>query len=607
MPQDIEACTRHVGDKADNPFALCQWMKKESRGYFAHGESFDLAGETAAFAEAGSPGTQAVIPGVHIFQAGEWQGEHYPPEALAEMVENFNRFSSGPDPLVHVPVVIGHEEEQDLLGNTGIPAVGHVEALGQRGPNLFADLSQIFPRIADLIEAGAYDHVSAEIYPPDHLPEGVDGARGHMLRRVALLGGALPHLKDLESYRGQLQRHAEKSRHTPRVTLHPLRKTWQDTAGAWACFSEVRKMADDATTQIAEQAIRDAYPDLPDELIQSFTPDQLSILAGSMAGQAAPAAAPEEAPGMEASPGEAEPGSVEMQDDLGGVLSQEGAAGAQPGRDEMITQLVGVGEDPAALQAMSDEDLQALYEQRIGMGGEAGEGAMPMAEVLSQEAGGAAVLPGGQWPSMTPMAEPESLETSMPTMESPVASPAGAPRQPTKVTMTQHFSEARVAALEARLKAAEAFARRAEQMARRKHAEGQRGLVRAFCERLVREGKAPPAEVEFGKRGEPIGPTAFALCTADTVRKFSEHGNRSALEVLMAKLDERPARYFGEQVPDPLGQGAPGGLLAPARERELLAHTRAGRRLLAERDAQQENHRAFAEALGQVIRGKLGR
>jgi len=355
-------------------------------------------------------------------------------------------------------------------------------------------------------------------------------------------------------------------------------------------------MADDATTQIAEQAIRDAYPDLPDELIQSFTPEQLSILAGSMAGQAAPAAAPEEAPGMEASPGEAEPGSVEMQDDLGGDL---GAAGATPGRDEMITQLVGVGEDPAALQAMTDEDLLALYQQRIGMGGEAGEGATPMAELPPSTS-----MP--TMPATMPMAEAESLEDTMPSMDSAVATPAGAPRQPTKVTMTQHFSEARVAALEARLKAAEAFARRAEQLARRKHAEGQRALVRSFCERLVRENKVSAAEVEFGKRGEPIGHIAFALVTADTVRKFSEHGNRSALEVLMAKLDERPARYFGEQVPDPLGQGAPGGLLAPERERELLAHTRAGRRLLAERETQAENHRAFAEALGQVIRGKLG-
>src|SRR5215471_6429191 len=469
MPADIEACTRHVGDKADNPFALCQWMKKESRGYFAHGETFDadaLAGEAAAFAEAGSPGAgQHVLRGVNVFKAGDWQGDHYSLADLDSMVSNFRRFSAGSDPLVEVPFVVGHEEDQDF---TGRPAVGWVRNLWRKGSDLFADVEQIYPKIARLIENGSYKHVSPEIYPPEHPPEGVEGVQGHMLRRLSALGGSLPHIKQLEDMDGLLRRYAEgdpEPGRALRVTLHPSRKTWQDAAGAWACFSEVRQMADDATTQIAEQAIRDAYPDLPDELIQSFTPEQLSILAGSMAGQTAPAAAPEEAPGMEASPGEAEPGSVEMQDDLGGDL---GAPGAGPGRDEMITQLVAVGEDPAALQAMSDEDLQALYQQRIGMGGEAGEGAMPMAEDM-----GTPTATPSSWP-MTPMAEPESLETSMPTMDSAVATPAGAARQPTKVTMTQHFSEARVAALEARLKAAEAFARRAEQMARRKHAEGQR-------------------------------------------------------------------------------------------------------------------------------------
>src|SRR5215471_450519 len=377
MPGMDECIARFQNDPGvDDPGALCAWMEKTGSGWFAGAEGADLDAAIAAFKELGSPvNGEIVIPKIHIMTEGTWQGDHYGPKEFQEMCENFRKFSTGPNPLVENPAVVGHEEEQ--IDFTGVPAVGWVKRLYCEGPDLFADVSQVFPPIARLIEAGAYKHVSPEIYPPDHLPEGVEGARGHMLRRVAFLGGELPHLKSIADLPDPVRLSEYTPRPALRVTLHPSGRLWDATAGAWACFSEVRQMADDATTQIAEQAIRDAYPDLPDELIQSFTPEQLSILAGSMAGQGAPSA-PEEAPGMEASPGEAEPGSVEMQDDLGGDL---GAAGAAPGRDEMITQLVGVGEDPAALQAMSDEDLLALYQQRIGM--EAGEGAMPMAEVLS--------------------------------------------------------------------------------------------------------------------------------------------------------------------------------------------------------------------------------
>ena len=59
---------------------------------------------------------------------------------------------------------------------------------------LKADIANVPPEVAKLIESGAYKKVSAEIYdePPDGIP-----STGKMLRRVAFLGGSLPEIKSL--------------------------------------------------------------------------------------------------------------------------------------------------------------------------------------------------------------------------------------------------------------------------------------------------------------------------------------------------------------------------------------------------------------------------
>jgi hypothetical protein len=492
----------------DSPYALCSWMRKEGKGYFAHGEDslpngslpFDVPAAVREFREAGSPGARIVIPNVHLFQAGRWQGQPYTPRHLAEMVENFRRFSTGPDPLVKVPVVVGHEEEQELLRNTGIPAVGHAEAIRQRGPDLFADLSQIFPDIADLIEAGAYDHVSAEIYPPDQLPEGVP-AVGHMLRRVAILGGQLPHLKVLTKMPRpvRLSERDLRPRRARPTRLHACRRVWQTDSRTWACFSEVRVMADDATEQIAATAIKQEFPGLPDGFVESLTPDQLKMLAEAMGG-----GAPQETP-----PGEGEPPAAGM---------VEWPAGLD--RQAVEAELVGMGEDQAALAAMTDDDLLALYQEKKGQ-------------------------------AATPMSEPDPFADLEDDVTTTVTPPAAA-RQPKKVTTTKQFSERDVRRLEARVAAAErrqvALDRQGQQRVRAEHAK----TVRTYAEILRDENRVSPADVEFDpKTGKPVGPVAVSLTVASPVRKFGE-GGKSELDVVFETFRKRPPRVFREQVPDPL-------------------------------------------------------
>jgi hypothetical protein len=565
MPEDIEACVKALEGKegVSEPYALCNWMKSEGKGYFAHGEAFDVGAAAREFADQqrqkGAAG-EIILPKIHLMTEGPWQGNWYGPREFDEMIANFRRFSSGSDPLVENPAVIGHEEDQ--LEFTGLPAVGWIKRLYREGPELYCDASQVFPDIADLIEAGAYKHVSPEIYPPDKLPEGVP-ARGHMLRRVAFLGGELPHIKQLADLPRpvRLSERDLRPRRTCPTRLHVGRRLWHADAGAWACFSEVIKMADDAVEQIATAAIKQEFPRLPDALIESFTPEQMKMVAEAIGGGAPP----------ETPPGEGEP-------PVPGMV--EWPAGLD--RQAVEAELVGMGEDQAALAAMTDDDLLALYQQKTG------GSATPMSEPPPPEP-----------PVDEPPPEEEPVSIPMPT---PAPAPA-ARRQPAKVTVTQQFSERRLATLERRLKAAETLARRQEQAARQRLAEEQRGQIRAFCERLVRDGRLSPAQVDMGRDGlTPTGPAVKALYAADAVRKFSD--GKTALQLQMEAYEALPPRRFGEQVPDPI-QGNAGGALAPERERQLLSYTRAGRRLLAERARQEQSHRAFAETLGQVIHQRV--
>jgi hypothetical protein len=431
-------------------------------------------------------------------------------------------------PLVEPTVVIGHEEEQELLQNTGIPAVGWVVGLRHKGTKLRADLSQIFPDIAKLIEAGAFKHVSAEIYPKDRPPEGVP-AKGCMLRRVALLGGQLPHIKsladlppagpagvirdveifqegywqgewygpaDLDDMVHNFERFSRPSRRfaeylllrTPRLgRLHPTRRVWQNTSRTWACFSEVRQMADTALRDAAVGAIKASHPDLSDDFLASLSDEQLAMLA-----------APTETPPEE--------GGTQMQD--------------MPSREQMIADLVALGEDRAALEAMTDEDLMRLWQEKKGTA---------MSDTTATTA----------TRTLTPEEEESQRQRQ---------------RQPTKVTTTQQFSEQRLTALERRLAVAEREQRRQDRLNRLKEAQTKKALIKSFCEVLKGSGKASAADVEFdAKTGEPVGAIAYALSVANGVRKFGED-TKSDLEVLMEKLEQRPARRFGELIPDPLKQ-----------------------------------------------------
>lgn len=215
------------------------------------------------------------IQGVEIFADGPHRGKNYTPQDLQDIADNFHRYSA-PDArkvYLNVPVVKGHDEDQEYLQRTDIPADGWVTNVYVQGGGLFADFDHVPPKTATLLKQKRYGPVSAEIY--DEPPEGIPGAAGKMLRRVALLGGDIPEVKGLKGMPDP-QPYSEgaiASRRRGRLTYAGRVKL---PGGVWACFSEVRvakpvrRMAEGdmprrrgKRAEVGDQVTVDAPPDDP--------------------------------------------------------------------------------------------------------------------------------------------------------------------------------------------------------------------------------------------------------------------------------------------------------------------------------------------------------
>jgi len=424
------------------------------------------------------------IKNCEVFQAGTHRGEVYTEADLDAMARNFAAARGTIDP----PLVVGHEEHQPLaegtgLDNTGIPAMGWVSRVWRQGSKLFADFAGVPKLLADAIRNRLYRKVSAEIY--DEPPEGSPpGCKGKMLRRVALLGGELPQVKSLADLPGPEQfgerRGGDLRPRGGAWQTGPALTGWRLTGAATSTrrgkllqtFSEAQPMDREAMTTalLAAGWSQEEIDAIKDDAALGV------IVAHTMQG-----AAPVEA----AEPGEAAPAVTDNAD--------------MPTPDQMIADLVALGMDQAQLQAMSPEDLMALWQEKKG----------------------------------TTMAatQPAAVVTR------PVEPTAPAPAAPKQVTYK--FAEDRLNAIEVR------FAR-AEQMSAKRLADEKLASVKAFCERMKAAGKLLPAEEEAGM-------VDFAMSLdAVAVRKFSDGKSGTQLDRWMAQIEARPELVkFGERLKQP--------------------------------------------------------
>lgn len=198
-------------------------------GHEEHIHGSRLAHHSESFAEGGT------IKGAEIFRAGIHRGKEYTPENLDEMIENFRQNSAGDKPSMRVPAVLGHEENQEYLDRTDIPAAAWVSNIYRDGPILKADFEDVDPTIEKLIKGKRYRTISAEVY--DDPPEGLSG-QGKMLRRVAFLGGEIPQIKSLKDIPMPM---SERGGKWERVAIRFRELVKCDKFGCYVTFSEVNQ------------------------------------------------------------------------------------------------------------------------------------------------------------------------------------------------------------------------------------------------------------------------------------------------------------------------------------------------------------------------------
>ncbi|MDO8838012.1 MAG: hypothetical protein Q7V31_03725 [Parvibaculum sp.] len=120
-------------------------------------------------------------PGTHTPMSGK-------PIAFSEEV--VKAIAAAYDPARHeAPVVIGHPRDDG-------PAWGWVKGLEFRDGALVAELDQVDPAFAEIVEAGRFKKVSASFYPADHPSNPTPGQLA--LRHVGVLGATAPGVKGLK-------------------------------------------------------------------------------------------------------------------------------------------------------------------------------------------------------------------------------------------------------------------------------------------------------------------------------------------------------------------------------------------------------------------------
>lgn len=127
----------------------------------------------------------ADINGVEIFAEGVWNGHNITQDVLKNIVDAFKSTKD----FIKPSLKLGHNTEQSLLKNDGLPAAGWVSNVYIRGKKLLADFTDIPDKIFELIKRKAYRKVSVEIFSGYSF----DGKTyPTLLGAVALLGADMP-------------------------------------------------------------------------------------------------------------------------------------------------------------------------------------------------------------------------------------------------------------------------------------------------------------------------------------------------------------------------------------------------------------------------------
>jgi hypothetical protein len=489
------------------------------------------------------------VPGVEIFATGRYRGSVWDLADLDQMAKNARLLGPSGKNLLRPPVVYGHEEQQEFLDRTDWPAAGWLNCdtvrvrryrdadTGKIEGILIGDFEDVNPVTAAALKSKRYRKVSSEIY--DDFASDHGQTFGKTLRRIALLGGDLPQVKRLKDVPQPISAHSECRHLVPGDAV-------RTAEGTWICFAEAVGVDRNQLTA----AVKAGLPNLSNAFLDGLTDDKLAELVKSVPTpeQPQPQAAPVTPPGMPA-----QPVAPMIPPD---PYSQEFA---DMSREELVAALTEMGQDAAELEAMPDEELQALYDElkaeADGGGGaveEMGDPATMSREEMIAELAGA-----GQDPAALEAMPDEELRalyaqvTGGATAAAPAAAPVVPMSEKTKPTQTVQKESAK---LLKNLQKLNTFAERENRRLKAVAQQAKRRDAESFCEQLVKDGRVTVAQATAF-----VKPLLLLLDDSHPVHKFTEGGVTRKLSAFALKKRElaklAPVIRFGER----LSSDAPDG------------------------------------------------
>jgi hypothetical protein len=540
-------------------------------------------------ADANAARPQAVaykLPGVKLFASGTYRGKEWTPEFIRQMERNAKALGPGGLKLLVPPAAPGHEDDdgwQEFVGEvsapgprvrTDEPAAGWVDpATVKAVPDpehkghliLTGDVVNVPAEMAEKIRSGEYRFGSSEIY--DDFLDDFGNAHGKTLRKFSFLGGEVPQVKRL----GPLPRPV------PQTSL----KVFSERGDGRRRFIRVRsERRGQSIHHYAETvsmdrqqmmtAVMAAMPGLSQATLDGMSDEQIADLVKNLPAPAAdPTATPAPAP------------VATMADDETASGGDSGSADSgAPSRDDMIAELVDMGEDQAELEGMADDELAALYEE-LTSGGEGGEGAggegvstMGDPATMTREDMIAELVAEGQDPAALQAMSDDDLKNLYAQLTGGATAAAAQP--PAQPAATMGDRKNCMSDRTGRTKPQTQPNRRGKTMPATAHSEGRRFLANAkrlneevegelkrlrasnaaskrrdaetFCDTLVAQGRITRAQV-----ATLALPALLPLDDTRAVHQFTENGQTRSLSAYEKKKRELAQMSvvvrFGERLP----------------------------------------------------------
>lgn len=497
-----------------------------------------------------------ILRDVNLFASGVYRGRRWLPRWVRNMAEAGQKLGPGGLKLHTPPAAPGHEDDEGWREHvpTDEPAAGWVDPSTLRAvPDpahpghviLKGSVVNVPEAMARKIESGEYRYGSSEIY--DSFLDDFGRPYGKVLRKFSYLGGEVPQVKRL----GPL----------PMPVPMPAPKVFSERPGVRIRETTVRgrtgAVHTHAETVMDRQqllaTLKTAMPGLSQATLDGMTDEGLADLVKNLPSPTAPdpSANPNPAPAA------------------GGLF-----ADGDPSREEMIAALTDAGEDPAELEGMSEEELGALYDETMGAGPGPGGGSdvdtMGDPAAMTREDLIAELTAEGQDAAQLDAMTDEDLRALYAQLMGGAApTPAPAPVAPMSDTRRRKPRPAPRRGDRTVLSETQQVARKGQQLNTALDAELRRLRVtneqqkrqraETFCDQLVAAGQATPAMVKAA-----ILPSLLGLDDTRAVHRFTENGRTrtlTAFEVRKQELAKLPVTVrFGERLPagDPTDPRAAG-------------------------------------------------